>query len=131
MNFSPPVTEAAGELAPVGRETGEKAAAAGTAFRSPVRRLTTPVLLIVLLIVAGWDLWTLFTQLTPQLIGSRGPGGDDSLVFLPEKSVAVLPFEDRSKGDGNAFPADGVQAEILTTLSKIADLKVISSTSVN
>jgi eukaryotic-like serine/threonine-protein kinase len=49
---------------------------------------------------------------------------------LPEKSIAVLPFENRSKDEENAFFAGGVQDEILTNLAKVADLKVISRTSV-
>ena len=47
----------------------------------------------------------------------------------PEKSVAVLPFENLSEEKGNAYFADGIQEEILTRLAKIADLKVISRTS--
>jgi serine/threonine protein kinase len=47
----------------------------------------------------------------------------------PEKSIAVLPFENRSEDKANAYFADGIQDEILTRLSKIADLKVISRTS--
>src|SRR5262245_4137887 len=50
-------------------------------------------------------------------------------TFL-EKSIAVLPFENRSEEKANEFFADGVQDEILTDLSRIADLKVISRTSV-
>ena len=46
-----------------------------------------------------------------------------------EKSIAVLPFENLSRDPDNAYFADGVQDEILTRLSKIADLKVISRTS--
>jgi TolB-like protein/class 3 adenylate cyclase/Tfp pilus assembly protein PilF len=49
--------------------------------------------------------------------------------LVPEKSIAVLPFENRSEGNANAYFADGIQDEILTRLSKIADLKVISRTS--
>jgi len=49
----------------------------------------------------------------------------------PEKSIAVLPFENLSEDKQNAFFADGVQDEILTNLAKVADLKVISRTSVN
>ena len=49
---------------------------------------------------------------------------------IPEKSIAVLPFENLSEEKANAFFADGVQDEILTDLAKIADLKVISRTSV-
>jgi len=48
---------------------------------------------------------------------------------IPEKSIAVLPFENRSEEKANAYFADGIQDEILTRLSKIADLKVISRTS--
>ena len=48
----------------------------------------------------------------------------------PQKSIAVLPFENLSEEKANAFFADGVQDEILTDLSKIADLKVISRSSV-
>jgi len=46
-----------------------------------------------------------------------------------EKSIAVLPFENRSEDKSNAYFTDGVQDEILTRLSKIGDLKVISRTS--
>jgi|GEM_PF-124291 len=49
---------------------------------------------------------------------------------IPEKSIAVLPFENLSDDKQNAFFAEGVQDEILTDLAKIADLKVISRTSV-
>jgi eukaryotic-like serine/threonine-protein kinase len=48
---------------------------------------------------------------------------------LNEKSIAVLPFENLSEEKSNAYFADGIQDEILTRLSKIADLKVISRTS--
>jgi len=47
----------------------------------------------------------------------------------PEKSIAVLPFENRSEEKANAYFAEGIQDEILTRLSKIADLKVISRSS--
>src|SRR5256886_2764826 len=47
-----------------------------------------------------------------------------------EKSIAVLPFSNLSKEQENAYFADGVQDEILSDLAKVADLKVISRTSV-
>src|SRR5438094_8986510 len=53
-----------------------------------------------------------------------------SNVAPPEKSIAVLPFSNLSKKQENAFFTDGVQDEILTDLAKVADLKVISRTSV-
>ncbi|HWX15081.1 MAG TPA: FlgO family outer membrane protein, partial [Chthoniobacterales bacterium] len=49
---------------------------------------------------------------------------------ISNKSIAVLPFENLSEEKQNEYFADGVQDEILTDLSKIADLKVISRTSV-
>ena len=53
-----------------------------------------------------------------------------STSIVPEKSIAVLPFENLSEEKANAFFTDGVQDEILTHLARIADLKVISRTSV-
>ncbi|PYJ90375.1 MAG: hypothetical protein DME71_06155 [Verrucomicrobia bacterium] len=62
---------------------------------------------------------------------ARSPSGKAATVGLPipEKSIAVLPFENRSEDKANAYFANGIQDEILTRLSKIADLKVISRTS--
>jgi TolB-like protein/class 3 adenylate cyclase len=59
---------------------------------------------------------------------TRGPGK----IFgaIPEKSIAILPFDNLSDEKENAYFADGVQDEILTNLAKVADLKVISRTSV-
>jgi TolB-like protein/class 3 adenylate cyclase/Flp pilus assembly protein TadD len=53
-----------------------------------------------------------------------------SAPSIPEKSIAVLPFENLSRDPDNAFFTDGVQDQILTALAKVADLKVISRTSV-
>ena len=52
-----------------------------------------------------------------------------STSTIPEKSIAVLPFENLSSDKENAYFADGIQDEILTKLASIADLKVISRTS--
>jgi len=52
-----------------------------------------------------------------------------SALRVLDKSIAVLPFENLSEDKTNAYFADGIQDEILTRLSKIADLKVISRTS--
>jgi TolB-like protein len=60
---------------------------------------------------------------------SSGKAADVGLP-IAEKSIAVLPFENRSEDKANAYFADGIQDEILTDLAKIADLKVISRTSV-
>jgi TolB-like protein/Tfp pilus assembly protein PilF len=52
-----------------------------------------------------------------------------SVLAAPEKSIAVLPFDNLSHDPDNAYFAEGIQEEILTRLAKIADLKVISRTS--
>ena len=68
--------------------------------------------LVALAAVMGWSVWK-------------------SGLFraAPEKSIAVLPFENLSRDPNNAYFADGIQEEILTRLASIADLKVISRTS--
>ncbi len=59
-----------------------------------------------------------------------GPAGSTAAAAtLPEKSIAVLPFENLSDDKANAYFAEGMQDEILTRLAGIADLKVISRTS--
>src|SRR5438477_12181244 len=58
--------------------------------------------------------------------GGRPPAAAGS---LPQKSIAVLPFDNLSRDPDNAFFAEGVQDEILTRLAKVADLKVIARTS--
>lgn len=60
---------------------------------------------------------------------SRSAAGPETAT-VPEKSIAVLPFENLSDDKQNAFFTNGVQDEILTDLARVADLKVISRTSV-
>jgi TolB-like protein/Tfp pilus assembly protein PilF len=72
--------------------------------------------------VAGYWFWH------PWTAAPRIEQSEDSLI--PEKSIAVLPFENLGDEKQYAFFADGVQDEILTSLAKVADLKVISRTSV-
>ncbi|MEO6970387.1 MAG: tetratricopeptide repeat protein [Chthoniobacterales bacterium] len=55
--------------------------------------------------------------------------GGAPATAVPEKSIAVLPFDNLSRDPDNAYFAEGVQDEILTRLAKIAELKVISRTS--
>src|SRR5437763_4785954 len=59
--------------------------------------------------------------------GTRAEAATGSLI--PQKSIAILPFENLSDDKGAAYFADGIQDEILTKLASIADLKVISRTS--
>jgi TolB-like protein len=66
------------------------------------------------------------TITTERRIGGTSP---PTPAAIPEKSIAVMPFENLSEEKANAYFADGIQDEILTRLAKIADLKVISRTS--
>ena len=68
-------------------------------------------------------------KITSASASSVAPSASVMAPF-PEKSIAVLPFENLSADPENAFFADGVQDEILSDLAKVADLKVISRTSV-
>src|SRR6185437_229077 len=58
------------------------------------------------------------------------PTENNTAQPISEKSIAVLPFENLSRDPDNAFFTDGVQDQILTALARVADLKVISRTSV-
>ncbi len=60
----------------------------------------------------------------------RNHAATDEVVFIPKKSIAVLPFSNYSDDKQNSYFADGVQDDILTDLSKVSDLKVISRSSV-
>jgi TolB-like protein/Tfp pilus assembly protein PilF len=91
------------------------AAAVSAAHPKPVIPKWAMIGAVVALIVMGFLLWS-----------KRTP----TISAAPDKSIAVLPFENLSEEKANAFFADGVQDEILTDLAKIADLKVISRTSV-
>ena len=64
------------------------------------------------------------------LAKSTGPKTDAAAAAIPEKSIAVLPFENLSSDKENEYFADGVHDEVLTDLARIADLKVTSRTSV-
>src|ERR1700746_1743104 len=72
-----------------------------------------------------------FNRASPSMTRAPAPGRPvtSELAAIPEKSIAVLPFENLSEDKANAYFAEGIQSEILTLLSKIADLKVISRTS--
>jgi TolB-like protein/Flp pilus assembly protein TadD len=71
---------------------------------------------------------TFFQRVSLRMTPSTPPEETASkgTVLIPEKSIAILPFENLSGDPDNAYFADGVQDEILTALTKIADLKVIS-----
>jgi TolB-like protein len=96
----------------------QAAKAAATGGRRRFRRVYLAIAATVVSIgVIGLCLWFYWRQ--------------NQASFLPEeKSIAVLPFENFSPAKDNAFFADGIQDDILTSLAKIKDLRVISRSSV-
>ena len=91
------------------------------------RRALTTVVVVAAALALGLGLFSFSRRLAPQI-----PAPESAYVAsFPEKSIAVLPFEDLSEGNQDVSLADGVQDDILTALSKVADLRVISSTSVS
>ncbi len=102
---------------------------------SQARRKLSFVGIIAVVLLIGLAIVAMI--FAPAILRSREKGqknnpasaNETSVVAIPEKSIAVLPFENRSEDKANAYFADGIQDEILTRLSKIADLKVISRTS--
>jgi len=84
---------------------------------------------ILLLVVAiGWW-WTTLTRNRPPAHAESANPTIEPPKNIPEKSIAVLPFENLSDDKANTYFTEGIQDEILTRLSKIAALKVISRTS--
>ena len=71
-----------------------------------------------------------FRRGSPTIAQAPSEGVAGAVASIPEKSIAVLPFENLSDAKENTYFADGVQDEILTDLAKVADLKIISRTSV-
>jgi TolB-like protein/Flp pilus assembly protein TadD len=102
-----------------------------------VRPVITPrwpkYVLIAILLVSAVALAISFSVFyrrgSPAVARSSSGKAADGGLPIPEKSIAVLPFENRSEDKANAYFANGIQDEILTRLSKIADLKVISRSS--
>ena len=95
-----------------------------------VSRSLRPILLVtavvLMLSVAALFFWRGRTQTPP----APPPTIGTAQIVIPEKSIAVLPFANLSSDQENAYFTEGVQDDILTALSKVADLKVISRTSV-
>ncbi|HZE12803.1 MAG TPA: FlgO family outer membrane protein, partial [Chthoniobacterales bacterium] len=123
------------EVTPEGIKRAEDVLPNESSKHSTGRKLVA--ITIVLACVAGGLLAFQFLRSRTQSVVQGGaPATPDrqglagARPSIPDKSIAVLPFENLSDEKANAYFADGVQDEILTNLAKIADLKVISRTSV-
>jgi TolB-like protein/class 3 adenylate cyclase len=99
-----------------------------SAPRWPNYVLTAVLLISAVALAISFSLF--YRRGSPAVARSSSGKAADGGLPIAEKSIAVLPFENRSEEKANAYFADGVQDEILTYLAKVADLKVISRTSV-
>lgn len=95
----------------------EQAAQAAGSSSVPPRKYVWIAAAALLIAVASFGLWLYFKHA-------------EITSLVPEKTIAVLPFQNFSPDKENAFFADGVQDDILTSLAKIKDLRVISRSSV-
>ena len=116
------------EITPEGIKRAEDVSPAASITHQTGHKLvwTTVVLAVI---AAGLLAFQILRPKSATTAGASTTPATASAV-MPEKSIAVLPFENLSDDKQNAFFTDGVQDEILTDLAKIADLKVISRTSV-
>jgi TolB-like protein/Flp pilus assembly protein TadD len=110
------------EITPEGIKRADDVAPNESITRRTGRKLDFLIIAVLLFVIGA----LVYQQLHPK----RSATAASTSVAIPEKSIAVLPFENLSANQENAFFTDGVQDEILTHLAKIADLKVISRTSV-
>jgi TolB-like protein/Tfp pilus assembly protein PilF len=106
------------ELTPEGLKRTEDVAPHESIARSTGRKLDFLIIGVLLVVIT----FLVLDRRTPAPVSPQAAGF--------EKSIAVLPFENMSDAKENAFFADGVQDDILTALAKVADLRVISRTSV-
>src|SRR5205809_2024230 len=107
--------------------------ASGVSIRSVITprwpRFVLTAVLLVSAVALAISFSVFYRRGSPAVARSSSGKAADGGLPIAEKSIAVLPFENRSEEKANAYFADGIQEEILTRLSKIADLKVISRTS--
>jgi TolB-like protein/Tfp pilus assembly protein PilF len=118
------------ELTPQGLKREDDVAPEESIAPQTGRRMDRMIIVVMALALGyfAFDKFVLAPRREAALVASAVPNESKSVINA--KSIAVLPFENLSEEKANAFFTDGVQDEILTALSRIADLKVISRTSV-
>jgi TolB-like protein/Tfp pilus assembly protein PilF len=118
------------ELTPQGLKREDDVAPEQSITPQTGRRMDRTIIVVLVLALGyfAFDKFVITPRREAALVANAVP--NESRSVIEAKSIAVLPFENRSRDPDNAFFTDGVQDEILTDLAKIADLKVISRTSV-
>ncbi len=100
-------------------------ARAGSECRSNKKPWIAAAVILLLIVVIGW--W--WATRSGKNVTLRSEQASSQPQNIPDKSIAVLPFDNLSDDKSNAYFAEGIQDEILTRLSKVGALKVISRTS--
>jgi len=113
------------ELTPEGLRRSEEVTPQESKTRKPGSKWTAVIVIAAVLAAALLALQFVRTRRSPAIESPKQTAQSATL----DKSVAVLPFENLSSDKENAFFAQGIQDEIITTLSKISGLRVISRTS--
>jgi TolB-like protein/Tfp pilus assembly protein PilF len=118
------------ELTPEGLKREEDVAPEHSITPKTGRRMDRMIIVVLVLALGyfAFDKFALAPRREAALVSSAVP--NESKSVIDAKSIAVLPFENLSEEKQNEYFADGVQDEILTSLARVADLKVISRTSV-
>src|SRR5438105_834759 len=117
------------EITPEGIKRAEDVSPNESITRHTGRKLVW-ITVVMAIVAAGLFAYQFLRSKPSATAASSTMLAPSGAATIPEKSIAVLPFENLSDEKQNAFFTDGVQDEILTDLAKIADLKVISRTSV-
>src|SRR6266496_1702667 len=117
------------ELTPQGLRREDDVAPERSITPQTGRRMDRTIIVVLALALGyfAFDKFVLAPRREAARVASAVPNESKSVINA--KSIAVLPFENRSEDKANVYFAEGIQDEILTRLSKIADLKVISRTS--
>jgi TolB-like protein/Flp pilus assembly protein TadD len=118
------------ELTPEGLKRTEEVAPHQSVSRKTGRKLVALTAALAAVALALFLFQVVRSKTGANVTSSSTSSPSPLSSAIAEKSIAVLPFENLSEEKANAYFADGVQDEILTNLSRIADLKVISRTSV-
>lgn len=116
------------EITPEGIKL-EKDVEPGQSITHQTGRKLIAMTVVVAVIAAGLFVFQFLRARSTSTPRQDATAARTEAAAIPAKSIAVLPFENLSRDPDNAYFADGIQDEILTRLSKIADLKVISRTS--
>jgi TolB-like protein/Flp pilus assembly protein TadD len=118
------------ELTPQGLKRDEDVRPEESIAPQTARRMDRLIIVVLALALAYFcfDKFILTPRREAAMIATASAPNDHKSA-IPEKSIAVLPFENLSSDKDNAYFAEGIQDEILTRLAKIGALKVISRTS--